>query len=181
MRPEFEETAQTTAAGSQAAAVHAHMVHIRPRIGWAPLELCELWHHRELLGFLVWRDLKVRYKQTLLGAGWAVLQPLATMIVFTIFFGRLPGMPSDGVPYPIFSFTSLLLWTYFAGAVSLAANSVVQNQATISKIYFPRLLLPIAAIVPTASTSRVLMILAQISPAFMLSAISVAYFSRPSV
>ena len=124
------------------------VTHVGPRRGWAALDLGELWAHRELLNFLVWRDVKVRYKQTLLGAGWAVLQPLATMLVFTVFFGRLARMPSDGVPYPLFSFTSLLLWTYFAGAVTQASQSVVNNQATVSKIYFPRLLLPVSATLP---------------------------------
>jgi lipopolysaccharide transport system permease protein len=124
------------------------LTHVRPRRGWTAIDVPELWRHRELLSFLVWRDIKVRYKQTLLGAAWAALQPFATMVVFTVFFGRLAKMPSDGVPYPLFSFTSLLIWTYFAGALSQASQSVVNNQATVSKVYFPRLLLPTSAAVP---------------------------------
>jgi lipopolysaccharide transport system permease protein len=126
----------------------ARLMHIRPRKGWAAVDPGELWEHRELLGFFIWRDVKVRYKQTLLGAAWAVLQPFATMLVFAVFFGRLAKMPSDGMPYPLFSFTSLLLWTYFAGALAQASQSVVNNQATIGKIYFPRLLLPMSAVAP---------------------------------
>lgn len=125
-----------------------HPVHIRPRTGWAMPDLPELWRHRELLGFFVWRDLKVRYKQTILGAAWALIQPLAATLLFAVIFGRLAGMPSDGVPYPIFSYVSLLIWTYFAGALTQAANSVVNNQATITKVYFPRLLIPVSAILP---------------------------------
>jgi lipopolysaccharide transport system permease protein len=106
----------------------------------------EVWSYRELLYFLVWRDLKVRYKQTALGAAWAVIQPLATMVVFSVFFGRLAGMPSDGVPYPLFSYAALVPWTYFASAVAAAAASLVGSQNLISKVYFPRLIVPLAAV-----------------------------------
>jgi lipopolysaccharide transport system permease protein len=106
----------------------------------------ELWSYRELLYFLVWRDLKVRYKQTVLGAAWAVIQPFATMVVFSLFFGRLANMPSDGVPYPVFSYAALVPWTYFAAAVAAGAASLVSSQNLISKVYFPRLLVPLAAI-----------------------------------
>jgi lipopolysaccharide transport system permease protein len=106
----------------------------------------DLWQYRELLYFLVWRDLKVRYKQTILGAGWALIQPFATMVVFSLFFGTLASMPSDGVPYPVFSYAGLVPWTYFATAVSAGAASLVGNQNLISKVYFPRLLVPLAAV-----------------------------------
>jgi len=112
---------------------------------WA-LNLGELADHRELLYFLVWREIKVRYKQTLIGAGWAVIQPVATMLVFTLFFGRLAKIPSGGVPYPLFFYAALLPWTYFAGALSGATNSVVENQRVITKVYFPRVLLPLSAV-----------------------------------
>jgi lipopolysaccharide transport system permease protein len=104
--------------------------------------LSELWRYRELVYFLAWRDVKVRYKQAALGAAWAILQPLLTMVVFTLFFGKLAGVPSEGVPYPLFSFGALVLWTYFAGVVSLASQSLVANSNLVSKVYFPRVALP---------------------------------------
>jgi lipopolysaccharide transport system permease protein len=107
----------------------------------------EAWQRRELLQFLVWRDLKVRYKQTALGVAWAVLQPLTTMVVFSIFFGRLAEMPSDGVPYPLFAFAALVPWTYFAAAVSHGSNALIMSQALVSKVYFPRVLIPLASVV----------------------------------
>jgi lipopolysaccharide transport system permease protein len=122
------------------------VVRIGPSRGRVPLELGELWRYRELLYFLVWRDVKVRYKQTVLGAGWAILQPLATMIVFSLFFGRLAGIPSDGVPYPVFSFAALVPWTFFAQGLTQSANSLVANQDLITKVYFPRLAIPIATV-----------------------------------
>jgi lipopolysaccharide transport system permease protein len=102
----------------------------------------ELWHYRELLYFLAWRDVKVRYKQAALGAAWAIVQPFFTMLVFTLFFGRLAGIPSDGVPYPLFSFCGLAAWSYFASTLNQAGNSLVVNSSLITKIYFPRVLLP---------------------------------------
>lgn len=119
---------------------------IRARYRWFEVNLAELWEYRELLYFLVWRDLKIRYKQTLIGAAWAVIQPLFTMIVFSIFFGRLAGLPSDGVPYPIFYYTALLPWTYFANALTQASNSIVAHQQVITKVYFARVLLPVSAV-----------------------------------
>ena len=107
--------------------------------------LQEVWRSREILYFLAWRDVKVRYKQAVLGVAWAVLQPLFTMIIFTFFFGRLASIPSDGVPYPLFSYSALLLWTYFAVTLSLVGNSLIANASLITKIYFPRVLLPGAA------------------------------------
>ncbi|MDY6838684.1 MAG: ABC transporter permease [Thermodesulfobacteriota bacterium] len=105
----------------------------------------ELWRYRELFYFFVWRDIKVRYKQTVLGASWAVIQPFFTMIVFTLFFGRLARMPSDGIPYPLFSYSALLPWTYFSGALSNAGNSLVGNANLLTKVYFPRMTIPASA------------------------------------
>jgi lipopolysaccharide transport system permease protein len=119
---------------------------IRPTRGWAPINLRELWDYRELLYFLVWRDIKVRYKQTALGAAWAIIQPFFTMVVFSIFFGKLAKIPSDGLPYPIFAFTALLPWQLFANALNQSSNSLVANSHLIQKVYCPRLIIPIAAV-----------------------------------
>jgi lipopolysaccharide transport system permease protein len=119
---------------------------IEPRKGLlAGFDLMELVRYRELLYFLVWRDIKVRYKQTVLGAAWAILQPFFTMVVFTIFFGKMAGMPSDGIPYPLFSYAALLPWTYFANAISQSGNSLVNSSNLITKVYFPRLCIPMGA------------------------------------
>lgn len=119
---------------------------IRPSRGWVSLKLDELWEYRELLYFLVWRDVKVRYKQTVLGAAWAILQPLLTMVVFSLFFGKLGKIPSDGLPYPIFSFAALVPWTFFASGLGQGANSLVGSQNLIKKVYFPRLVIPISSV-----------------------------------
>jgi len=121
---------------------------IEPSKGWAALRLGEVWHFRELLFFLAWRDIKVRYKQSAIGAGWAVIQPLATMTIFTLIFGRLAKMPSDGVPYSVFAFTGLLPWNYFSQALTRSGASLVGSAGLISKVYFPRLIVPLSAIVP---------------------------------
>ena len=126
--------------------VELPVTRIRPSTGWRALGLRELWDYRELLWFLVWRDLKVRYKQTVLGVSWAILQPVATMVVFSLFFGRLAGVPSDDLPYPIFSFAGLVPWTFFSQGLSQSANSVVGSQNLITKVYFPRPVIPIAAV-----------------------------------
>ncbi len=120
--------------------------YIEPPRGWASIGLRELWEYRELLYFLTWRDIKVRYKQTALGAAWAIIQPLFMMLVFSLFFGRLAKVPSDGVPYPIFTFCALLPWQLFAHALTESSNSLVGNQNLITKVYFPRLVVPIAAV-----------------------------------
>ncbi|MGD0774086.1 MAG: ABC transporter permease [Candidatus Solibacter sp.] len=135
--------------GTAAAAVEAEptVTRIEASNGWISLQLSELWHYRELLYFLVWRDIKVRYKQTVLGAGWAIVQPLLTMVVFSLFFGRLAKVPSDGIPYPVFSFTALVPWTYFAFGLNQSAESLVGSANLLRKIYFPRLLIPISAVV----------------------------------
>lgn len=119
---------------------------VRPSRGWVSLKLRELWEYRELLYFFIWRDVKVRYKQTALGLTWVVLQPFFTMLIFSLFFGRLAKVPSDGVPYPIFAFTALLPWTFFAHGVTQSSNSVVSNSNLINKVYFPRMTIPIAAV-----------------------------------
>lgn len=123
-----------------------HTVVIEPSRGWVPVKLRDLWEYRDLLYFLVWRDVKVRYKQTVLGAAWAILQPTMTMIVFTIFFGGLAGISSDGLPYPIFSFAALLPWTFFAQGLTQSSNSLVGSQNLITKVYFPRLIIPLATV-----------------------------------
>ena len=125
-------------------------VTIEPPRAALHIGLGELWRHRELLYFLTWRDIKVRYKQTALGVAWAVLQPLATMAVFSLFFGRLARMPSEGVPYPLFAFAALVPWTFFANGLMQGANSVVLNQNLVTKIYFPRLAIPIATVLAGA-------------------------------
>jgi lipopolysaccharide transport system permease protein len=119
---------------------------LRPPGKWTSLNLGELWRFRELVLFMTWRDLMVHYKQTVLGASWAILKPFMTMVVFSIFFGQLAGIPSDGVPYPIFSYTALLPWELFSAALSVASRSLVQNRQMITKIYFPRITLPLSSI-----------------------------------
>ena len=122
------------------------LVTIQPSKDWRSLELRDVWAFRELLYFLTWRDVKVRYKQTALGVAWAIIQPLFTMLIFTLFFGRLAGVPSDNVPYPIFAYAGLLPWTFFANAISNSGNSLVGSAHLITKVYFPRLIIPAAAI-----------------------------------
>jgi lipopolysaccharide transport system permease protein len=119
---------------------------IEPRKGRVGLELSDVWEYRELLYFLIWRDVKVRYKQTALGAAWAILQPFTTMVVFSLFFGKLAKIPSDGVPYPIFSFAALVPWTLFSYGLAQGANSLVGSQNLIKKVYFPRLIIPLSAV-----------------------------------
>lgn len=122
------------------------LVRVVPSTGWLNLDLPALWAHHELLYFLVWREIKVRYKQTALGALWALLQPLLTMLIFTLFFGRLAKMPSDGIPYPIFAFCGLVPWTFFANGLTLSSNSLVNSANLITKVYFPRLAIPVASV-----------------------------------
>jgi lipopolysaccharide transport system permease protein len=127
-----------------------HTLRIEPSTGWVSLRLRELWEYRELLFFLVWRDIKVRYKQTALGAAWAIIQPFFTMIVFSLFFGKLAKVPSDGIPYPVFSYAALVPWTFFANGLSESSNSLVSSSNLIKKIYFPRLTIPIATVLAGA-------------------------------
>jgi lipopolysaccharide transport system permease protein len=119
---------------------------IQPSKGWVSLKLNELWEYRELLYFLIWRDIKVRYKQTALGATWAIIQPFFTMVVFSLFFGHLARMPSDGIPYPIFSFAALVPWSFFANGLGQSSNSLVGSANLITKVYFPRLTIPLASV-----------------------------------
>jgi len=126
--------------------VERPVTHIEPSRGWVRLELGELWRYRELLYFLTWRDVKVRYKQTALGAAWAILQPFLTMVVFTIFFGRLAKVPSDGIPYPLFAYAALLPWQIFSYSLNQSSSSLVASQQLIKKVYFPRLVIPISAV-----------------------------------
>ena len=128
-------------------ATHEHpVVYLRPSGRFTRLNLRDLWEYRDLLYFLAWRDIKVRYKQTALGAAWAILQPLLTMAAFSLFFGKLGKVPSDGLPYPVFAFTALLPWTLFAYSMTEASSSLVGSQNLITKVYFPRLVIPIAAV-----------------------------------
>jgi lipopolysaccharide transport system permease protein len=140
-----------TEAGAQpaegsAAALSQLTTSIEPARGWRSFDGRDLWLHRELLYFLTWRDIKVRYKQTALGAAWAVLQPFLTMLIFSLFFGRLANIPSDGVPYPVFAFTALVPWTFFANSATLGANSLVITPDLVTKIFFPRLIMPGATV-----------------------------------
>jgi len=121
-------------------------VTIRPHTGWQPVDFREIFLYRELLLFLVWRDIKIRYRQTLLGGLWAILQPLIAMLIMTVIFNRLAGVKSDGPPYPLFAFAGLAPWTFFSTAVSQSSNSLINNQALISKVYFPRVFIPLGAI-----------------------------------
>jgi len=120
---------------------------IRPKKLFHLRDLKELWQYRELLYFFSWRDFKVRYKQTAIGAAWAIFQPFITMVVFTVFFGNLAKIPSDGVPYPIFVYVGLLFWQFFSSALSDTSNTLITNQSIITKVYFPRLILPVSAVI----------------------------------
>jgi len=126
---------------------HGYVTIIQPPSKWPRLDLHELWRFRELLGVFVWRDLKVRYKQTFIGAGWALLQPILPAVVYTIIFGKFANFPSDRLPYPIFAFASVLAWQYFASGTTVASASLVANVGLITKVYFPRILVPLAAVV----------------------------------
>jgi lipopolysaccharide transport system permease protein len=124
-----------------------HVIVVKPSKGWISLKLKELWEYRELLYFMAWRDIKVRYKQTVLGAAWAIIQPFFTMVVFSIFFGKLARVPSDGLPYPIFAYAALVPWTFFANGLNQASNSLVGSANLIKKVYFPRLVVPISSVI----------------------------------
>ena len=135
-----------TAAEVLPEAVEPRVTMVRPTKGAGPVGLRELWEFRELLYYLVWRSIKVRYKQTFLGASWAVLQPLLTMSVLSIFLGRLAGVPSSGIPYPLFAYGGLVVWTFFTSALSLSTQSLVEQQMMITRVYFPRILLPLSGV-----------------------------------
>ncbi len=148
LRTESQETSTNRASGlGSADAGDGLRVRIGPSKGWASLGLREVWQYRELLYFLIWRDINVRYRQTVFGIAWAIIQPFFAMVVFTLFFGRLAKLPSDGIPYPIFSYSALVPWTFFANGLAQAANSVVRDSNLVTKVYFPRLVIPISAVV----------------------------------
>ena len=147
------------------------LVTIQPSKPWVGLQLRDLWSYRELLYFLTWRDVKVRYKQTLLGAAWAILQPLLTMLIFTLLFGRLVGIKSDGIPYPIFAYAGLLIWTFFANAVTNSGNSLVGSANLITKIYFPRMIIPGAAVAAG---------LVDLAIAFLIQILLMIYYHVPT-
>ena len=144
------ETVADSAAADQSQTIghvlEQPVVRIRPSKKWVALNLRDLWAYRELLYFLTWRDVKVRYKQTALGAAWAIIQPLFAMLIFALFFGKFAGIPSDGVPYPIFAFVGRLPWTFFSNAVNSSGNSLVGSSNLITKVYFPRMIIPGAAV-----------------------------------
>jgi lipopolysaccharide transport system permease protein len=149
VRGKDNATPQFTAELSEESPVLAERVPvaiIRPSKGWNSPEFWELWEYRELLYFLIWRDIKVRYKQTVLGVAWAIIQPFFTMVVFSLFFGWLAKMPSEGIPYPIFTYSALVPWMYFANALALSSSSLVLDERLITKVYFPRLIIPMSAV-----------------------------------
>lgn len=141
-----ETTKATSIEPSQPQPLQQYYLRIEPSKGWVSLKLRELWDYRELLYFLTWRDIKVRYKQTVLGAAWAIIQPFFTMVVFSLFFGNLAKIPSDGIPYPIFSYAALVPWTFFAYGLQQSSNSLVASANLLKKIYFPRLVIPVASV-----------------------------------
>ena len=144
VQEQLEEAAETTHLPTLPASVP--VTRIESTGAWPPLKLREVWTRRELIYFLIWRDIKVRYKQTVLGAGWAIIQPLFTMLIFSFFFGRLAKVPSDGIPYALFAFSALVPWGLFSQGLNQAANSLVGNTSLIKKVYFPRLVIPIAKV-----------------------------------
>jgi lipopolysaccharide transport system permease protein len=137
---------QAAASDLPSGGASARTLRIQPTRGWTPLKLGELWEYRELVVFLMWRDVMVRYKQTMLGAAWAIIQPFMTMVVFSLFFGELAEVPSDDLPYPIFSFAALVPWTFFQNALTQSSNSLVSSQNLIRKVYFPRLAIPLSSV-----------------------------------
>lgn len=146
-QPNLDELPKQKSAASVADSLpEKPIVVIEPSKSWVALNLSDLWHYRDLLYILMMRDIKVRYKQTALGAAWAIIQPLFTMLIFTLFFGRLAGMPSDGIPYPLFAYAGLLPWTFFSNAITNSGNSLVGSSNLITKVYFPRMIIPIAAV-----------------------------------
>jgi lipopolysaccharide transport system permease protein len=138
-------TAESARRATEASPRTAPYITVKPTRGWVSLKLDELWEYRELLYFLIWRDVKVRYKQTVIGGAWAILQPFLTMVIFTLVFRNFANVPSDGVPYPVFAYTALLPWNFFASALSRSSGSIVGQAHLISKVYFPRLIAPLSA------------------------------------
>jgi len=146
----FSQTKVPGASDATASQIVLPTVVIRSQRGLASLDLAEVWQYRELLFFLVWRDIKVRYKQTFIGAGWAIFQPAMTMVIFTLVFGKMVKIPSDGLPYAVFAYTGLLPWTYFSQALSRSGTGLVSNAHLITKVYFPRLIIPLSDVITPA-------------------------------
>lgn len=142
----YQTGLQTAEAAVDYALPEKPIVVIEPQKSWVPLNLRDLWHYRDLLSILAMRDIKVRYKQTVLGAAWAIIQPLFTTLIFTLFFGRIAGITAGDIPYPLFAFAGLLPWTFFSNAVNASGNSLVGNSNLITKVYFPRMIIPMAAV-----------------------------------
>ena len=155
------------------------IIYLRPSRGWMRLNLRDLWHYRELIYFLTWRDVKVRYKQTVLGAGWAILQPLINMVVLGVIFGRFADMPTDGIPRPIFTFTALLPWGLFSKALSDAGRSMLANRSMITKIYFPRLIIPLSSVLGGLVDFLIQLAILLVMMAFYNYAPSAAIFTLP--
>jgi lipopolysaccharide transport system permease protein len=167
-----DETLLKVPGGSAATDANIPVVKITPPHGLLELNFRETWHYSGLLYFFIWRDIKIRYKQTAIGVAWAVLQPFLTMLVFSLFFGRLAHVPSEGLPYPIFYYCALLPWTYFSTALQAATSTIVDNQRVITKVYFPRVLLPLSAIVSG---------LVDFAVSFVLFAVMMVYYGiRPT-
>ena len=122
------------------------LTYIAPTKGWIPLNFKEIWSYRELVVFFIWRDMKIRYRQTIMGASWAILQPFLTMVVFSVFFGKLAGLPSDGIPYPIFYYSALVPWTFFANGLTNSSTSLITNANMLKKVYFPRITIPLSSV-----------------------------------
>lgn len=152
---------------------------IEPSRGWLSLRLRDLWEYRELLYFLTWRDIKVRYKQTVLGAAWAIIQPFTAMVIFSVVFGKLARLPSDGLPYPIFTYTALLPWNFFATALNRSSGSLVGSASLITKVYFPRLIIPISAAVGGAVDFAVAFVILLGMMAFYSVVPTAAVFTLP--
>jgi lipopolysaccharide transport system permease protein len=149
-KPEMQTSQTRTIGAGEQAANESAVIRIEPSRGWISLKLRDVWEYRELLFFLIWRDVKVRYTQTALGVTWAVIQPFFTMVIFSVFFGKLARIPSDGIPYPIFSYAALVPWTFFANGLHQSSNSLVSSGNLIKKVYFPRLIVPLAAVLAGA-------------------------------
>jgi len=179
LRQEMVNQGLATTMPASANASEAPVIVIRPSRGWVALKLRDLWQYRELLYFLIWRDVKVRYKQTALGAAWAIIQPFFTMVVFSVVFGRLAKIPSDGLPYPIFAYCALLPWQLFSHALTESGNSLVANERLITKVYFPRLVIPLSAVVAGLVDFAIAFVILLVMMAYYGVTPTVAVFTLP--
>jgi lipopolysaccharide transport system permease protein len=179
LRQEMVNQGLATTMPASANASEAPVIVIRPSRGWVALKLRDLWQYRELLYFLIWRDVKVRYKQTALGAAWAIIQPFFTMVVFSVVFGRLAKIPSDGLPYPIFAYCALLPWQLFSHALTESGNSLVANERLITKVYFPRLVIPLSAVVAGLVDFGIAFVILLVMMAYYGVTPTVAVFTLP--